>query len=50
MFWVILLRFVGLYLITFSVYRMLEDYKETGMLFRMCYIMPFIVGAVALVV
>jgi len=44
-----MLKLLGLVLVTVSVYRMIEDYKETGMLFRMYYVMPFIVGTVALV-
>ena len=50
MIWVILTRLVGLYLIILSVYRMIEDYKNTGMLFRACYVVPFIVGLVMVVI
>ena len=44
-----MIKLLGLVLIILSIYRMVEDYKETGMLFRMGFVMAFIVGIVALV-
>lgn len=42
-------KLLGIVLIIVAVYRMVEDYKETGMLFRMGFVVSFIVGIVALV-
>jgi hypothetical protein len=45
-----MIKLLALILIILSVYRTVEDYKETGMLFRMCYVVPFIVGLVMVVI
>lgn len=44
-----MIKLLALMLVILSVFRMIEDYKETGMLFRICYVVPFIVGLVMVV-
>ena len=44
-----MIKLLGLVLVIVSVYRMVEDYKATGMLFRMSFVVSFIVGIVTLV-